>query len=167
MLCRENYCALVVGLAAGIAGGNVGQVGSQPEEIPAVQMSSSEPKPPTSEIGVGTEDLPFTPPTGAPKDGKNVPPKDGKSEKPQKKAPPPAPEDDAGSDILGLFFGMMVSTMFSLFSGIFIKTPLRIIYYTFCLAVAFFLLAAIKLQFEDHPLGINAMDEFHNMPGII
>lgn len=162
MAARENYCASVVSMAVGLQKkGTNGTRNPAPSAIPG--SAPIMPKPRTTEIGVGTEDLPFPPATTgrAPDSGEVKPEK----VHPQQHVPP---MDDDGPDSVTFLFGSFVSLLIWILRTVFFTLPFKVLSFTFFSSIAFILLAIISLQIADTYPRVAEFDAtMFNEPGLV
>lgn len=174
---RNHYCSSLVVAAAAMRSQKASQLPALVvEQSPPVTMSmpmKQSPKPETSEICVGTEDLPFPAPTASAANGDPTPQENGKGKDKdripakKKKAPPP-PADD--NDVLSVFMSMFFGTIFSVIWTIFVRIPLQILATTFYLLMGGMLLSMVWLYLaEDNGAGAMGAftDSMYNRPGIL
>lgn len=172
---RVNYCTTVVSMAEALKAQRLtapaGPTGSgvfNPAAAPP-------PKSQTSEIGVGTEDLPFQEGTnpGANARGNTDSNNNGEHENgPEKEAHSPSPhdEEDEGSDFVSLSFRWFVSSLLWIIWTILVTIPTKIISFTVMSLIAVILLSMLWLQFvDDHgAAGMGASIDFmYNRFGIV
>jgi hypothetical protein len=162
---RHHYCSSLVVAAATLRA----QKNSQPPPLTSepTQVKPA-PKAETSEISVGTEDLPFPPAAkAAPSDGAEKAAA-SKSKSPSKPQPPPPAEDV--TDVLSVFFSMFFGSIFWAIWTIFVTIPLRIISTTLYMLIGAMILSVVRVYLADDN-GAAAMGavvtSMYNRPGIL
>jgi hypothetical protein len=172
MAVRETYCASVASMGKGLKAIERSDAGKSkpPNALNFNTMGSHtgeapKPKPQTSDIGVGTEDLPFPAPdqsSGA---------QEGSGGKEAKASPKQLPPDvDEGSDIVAVAFGTMVSFLLWIVWTVLVTVPTRIVSFTLLFFIAISVASMIWLQLvESHgPESVGAgIDFMYNRPGIV
>jgi hypothetical protein len=165
---RHHYCSSLVVAAAALRL----QKNSQPSVPELVSEQSpptsgptqlkQTPKVETSEICVGTEDLPFPPATKAA-------PSDGAQKASKSPSKPPPPTEDV-TDVLSVFFSMFFGSIFWAIWTVFVRIPLRIIATTVYMLVGVMILSMVGVYLADDN-GAAAMGavvtSMYNRPGIV
>jgi hypothetical protein len=164
---RHHYCSSLVVAAATLRSQKNSQppvpelVSEQPPPTSEPAQVKPVPKVETSEICVGTEDLPF--PAAA-----KAAPSDGAS-KPKSPSKPPPPAEDV-TDVLSVFFSMFFGSIFWVIWTIFVSIPLRIISTTFYMLIGVMILSVVQVYLADDN-GAAAMGavvtSMYNRPGIV
>ena len=135
LLVREQYSSTMISTALGFEK-------RPPQQVPAPAPASEPPglsKAPSKDVGVETEEKGMMT-GGVPK---SVDVDTGKTQ--QEKAPPAAEESGGGSssDVLTIFIGMIISSIFGLLYFLVIGLPLRIVQTVFVFTVAYGILSML------------------------
>jgi hypothetical protein len=168
---RHHYCSSLVVAAAALRL----QKDSQPP-VPALVSEQPPPTSPepvqlkpaakveTSEICVGTEDLPFPPVAKAPDGAQQV-----AASKPKSPSKPPPPTEDV-TDVLSVFFSMFFGSIFWAIWTVFVRIPLRIVATTVYMLIGAMILSVVWVYVADDN-GAAAMGavttSIYNRPGIV
>jgi hypothetical protein len=172
LLVREQYCSTMTSTALGFQARPKDVVEAPPMEPQHASPPSI--KPTTSEMGVDTSDIPFPPATI------DVPNQD---ESKQTKEPVPAqvqkpkqleePESSSSSDVLAVFVGMIVQSIFGFIWWILVGLPMAIVKLSIVSMGALVLLAMVYLYaLQEHNgmalhIGATTSSFFSNAPGIL
>jgi hypothetical protein len=171
---RHHYCSSLVVAAATLRSQKKAQpsvpelMSEQPPPTSEPTQLKEKPKVETSEICVGTEDLPYPPaakaaaPDGAEKEAASKP------KSPSKPLPPPPAEDV--TDVLSVFFSMFFGSIFWVIWSVFVRIPLRIISTTLYMLIGALILSVVRVYLTDDN-GAEAMgaivSTMYNRPGIV
>ena len=165
MAARENYCTSVISIGKGLKAKGTSAPPGPAVFNPAFKAAEPEkPKPQTSNACVGTEDLPYEPPTGGQPAGGDQ----ASSGQPEKHAP--SPDIDEDSDILSFFISWFFGSLVWIVKSILITFPMKAISFTLFSLISFVVLSMLWLQFvDDHGAGAMgaSIDFMHNRPGIV
>lgn len=170
---RSHYCSSLVVAAGAIRSQRASQPPALvPEQAPPMlgspQAAAIGPdKVETSEICVGTEDLPFPAPGAKAASANGTAPKPAEKPVKKPKSAPPPPEEN--TDILSVFINMFFGTIASVLWTIFVRTPLNILATAFYMLIGGMLLSLMWLYLADDNGAGNMgaiMDSTYNLPGI-
>lgn len=165
---RHHYCSSLVVAAATLRSQKNSQppVSEQPPPTSEPTQLQQKPKVETSEICVGTEDLPFPPAAkGAPADGAEK----VAASKPKSPSKPPPPAEDV-TDVLSVFFSMFFGSIFWAIWTVFVRIPMRIVSTTLYMLIGVMILSVVRVYLADDN-GAVAMGaivtSMYNRPGIV